>query len=114
MNTPALIKKVVQEAKSLASHSWEYGAVSQALLELQNPELSVFAINSTNSTSLLTNVEGLEYAKKFIRTTDDTLVDGTGIVNGNVGDKHDRLMQTNRLGWRSSLTRRACSAPWSG
>jgi len=36
------IQKVANLAESLPSHSWEFGAASQALLELYNPSLSVF------------------------------------------------------------------------
>lgn len=36
------IKKVAQQAQSLPSHSWEFGTSAEALLELYNPELSVF------------------------------------------------------------------------
>ncbi|KAF9255569.1 Six-hairpin glycosidase [Marasmius fiardii PR-910] len=35
--------KVAQLAESLPSHSWEYGATAQALLELYDPPLSVFS-----------------------------------------------------------------------
>jgi hypothetical protein len=37
------IKSVANESVYLPSHSWEYGAASMALLELYNPELSVFS-----------------------------------------------------------------------
>ncbi|KAF9049365.1 hypothetical protein BDZ89DRAFT_1089091 [Hymenopellis radicata] len=37
------IKAVANESVQLPSHSWEYGAASMALLELYNPELTVFA-----------------------------------------------------------------------
>lgn len=36
------IAQVASLAKSLPSHSWEYGTASESLLELYNPELSVF------------------------------------------------------------------------
>lgn len=39
------IRLVTNLAESLPSHSWEYGASAQALLELHNPELSVFGAN---------------------------------------------------------------------
>lgn len=36
------VKKVVALAESLPSHSWEFGVATEALLELFDPELSVF------------------------------------------------------------------------
>lgn len=36
------VAKVVKLAESLPSHSWEYGAAAQAMLELHDPLLSVF------------------------------------------------------------------------
>ncbi|KDR72670.1 hypothetical protein GALMADRAFT_142965 [Galerina marginata CBS 339.88] len=36
------IKKVAQQAQALPSHSWEFGTAAEALLELYNPQLSVF------------------------------------------------------------------------
>ncbi|KAF9446026.1 hypothetical protein P691DRAFT_795013 [Macrolepiota fuliginosa MF-IS2] len=36
------IKKVASVATSIPSHSWEYGTASEALLELYNPDYSVF------------------------------------------------------------------------
>lgn len=36
------IRCVTALAKSTASHSWEYGTTAEALLELYNPEYSVF------------------------------------------------------------------------
>jgi len=37
------ISKVLKQNLALAKHSWEHGVLTHALLELQNPELSVFA-----------------------------------------------------------------------
>lgn len=37
------IQKVAALAQSRPSHSWEWGTAAEALLELYNPELSVFA-----------------------------------------------------------------------
>ena len=36
------IKAIESSSRSLAKHSWEHGALAEALLELHNPELSVF------------------------------------------------------------------------
>lgn len=36
------IKKVAEQAQSLPTHSWEFGTSAEALLELYNPDLSVF------------------------------------------------------------------------
>ncbi|KAF9555627.1 hypothetical protein CPC08DRAFT_642627 [Agrocybe pediades] len=37
------IQKVAEKAQSLPSHAWEWGTAAEALLELYNPELSVFS-----------------------------------------------------------------------
>lgn len=54
------IQKVASIAQSLPSHSWEYGTAAEALLELYNPEYSIFGekpfpvptINPQNTQSL--------------------------------------------------------------
>jgi hypothetical protein len=39
------IKAVRHQAENLASHSWEYGTAAEAIMELVNPERSVFGID---------------------------------------------------------------------
>ncbi|GIZ48125.1 hypothetical protein CKM354_001119800 [Cercospora kikuchii] len=69
-------------AQQQATHSWEYGTVAQALLELYNPRLSVFspqafpAGNPPDPDSHL--VPALAFAKRHIRLSDETLVGGDG------------------------------------
>jgi hypothetical protein len=66
----------------LASHSWEYGTAAEALLELYNPELSVFGSNpfpggkvpSANPSTL-----ALEFAKQFIYTQGAVLVPDSAV-----------------------------------
>ncbi|CZT16334.1 uncharacterized protein RCC_02176 [Ramularia collo-cygni] len=70
-------------AKSLSSHSWEYGTAAEALLELYNPELSVFSRNAFPNASLpvvplIADVPALEYVKPHIRLGSTTLIDGDG------------------------------------
>jgi len=61
------IRKVLSLAQSLPSHSWEFGAGAEALLELHNPELSVFGpkpfpVPASNNTQ----IRALSYAKSNI------------------------------------------------
>jgi hypothetical protein len=54
-----------------SSHSWEWGAAAEALLELYNPELSVFGSNPFPSGKIpqaSSNTTALVYAKQFINT----------------------------------------------
>lgn len=60
-------------AKELASHSWEHGTVSHALLSLHNPELTVFTSIEWQKPSSSPLPPGLAYAKQHISTTRDTL-----------------------------------------
>ena len=69
-------------ALNVSAHSWEYGTTAQALLELRNPQISVFG-NPFPHDKLPTaisveNVPSLTYAKPFIRLDNDTLIDGDG------------------------------------
>lgn len=73
------IQKVAALAKSIPSHSWEFGTAAETLLELYDPEISVFGSSPFSKTSkyLKThrgNIQALEYAAS-------TIVIGTG-VNG--------------------------------
>jgi len=75
----------VKGAKQLSSHSWEYGTTFQALLEVYNPELSVFSKQAFPSGSLpnasSNDVPALKYLAPHIDTNGDTLANGDG-ANG--------------------------------
>jgi hypothetical protein len=72
-----------QAMVNLASHSWEWGTAAEALLELYDPQLSVFGANpfpsgkvpSANSSSTF----ALEYAAQFIRKTGTILVPDSAV-----------------------------------
>jgi hypothetical protein len=102
MVNPALINTVLAKAIEVATHSWEYGSVAQALLEWNNSTLSIWNTPFPNNeipTLDYTEVSALEYVKPFIRTNNTTLVDGDGKINScyrslkkseqNRGSKHD-------------------------
>ncbi|KAG6910735.1 hypothetical protein DXG01_008267 [Tephrocybe rancida] len=77
------IQKVATLAQSLPSHSWEYGAASQALLELYNPRLSVFGSSSFPvPTVQKKDVKALAYAADKITLGNgvNSLSDGDGAV----------------------------------
>jgi hypothetical protein len=81
MVNPALISTVLSKAIEVATHSWEYGTVAEALLEWDNSTLSIWNSPFPNGevpTLDWTAVSALEYVKPFIRTDDVTLVDGDG------------------------------------
>lgn len=73
---------------SLASHSWEFGAASEALLELENPEISVFGENPfpipTSSICNQSSLAALEYVKPYIQLNSSELVDGDGTCDRSV------------------------------
>jgi len=61
------IQKVASVAESLPSHSWEYGTAVEMLLELYNPELSVFGdAPFDQKANSFDGVKALTYAKSHI------------------------------------------------
>ncbi|KXN82777.1 hypothetical protein AN958_02216 [Leucoagaricus sp. SymC.cos] len=81
------IEQVAALAKSLPSHSWEFGTASETLLELYDPEISVFGSSPFSVTpgylkSHRGKIRSLEYAKSVIvlGTGVNGLADGDGAV----------------------------------
>lgn len=78
------LDKVVSHAKAITSRSWEIGALSEALIELHNPELSVFGANPFPGGTIpllsdVTNIPGLDFVKSLIWTNNtDCLINGEG------------------------------------
>jgi hypothetical protein len=77
------VDKIASKARELAQHSWEYGAISHALLEIYDPNLCPFFGPIPDKTNDLVEVKipqarGLLYAKEYIRTDQSTLIDGEG------------------------------------
>lgn len=76
--------KAADQPKRLSTHSWEYGTAAEALLELYNPELSVFSPNAfPNDKAPKVDVDSfpaLCYARRFIELDrpNGTLIDGDG------------------------------------
>lgn len=79
MLSPALTSKVLFQARVTASHSWEYGIVFEALLELHNPELSIFHFPFPIPTLKVEEVAALQYIKPFIRIDSTRLCEGNGM-----------------------------------
>ncbi|KAI0098528.1 hypothetical protein GGR51DRAFT_538047 [Nemania sp. FL0031] len=77
-----IISKVISQGHLLATHSWEFGAFSEALLEWYNPDLSVFGPSPFPHGKVpvvqVDQVESLSYAQPHIWTNSTTLVDGDG------------------------------------
>ena len=73
---------VAGHARTLASHSWEYGTAAEALLELYNSSLSVFSSDPFPGGKIPNvnwmNVNALSYVQPFISTNSQTLIDGDG------------------------------------
>ena len=66
----------------LASHSWEWGTAAEALLELFNPELSVFGANPFPNDRVPAadpGIVALAYARQFIQTGQQTLVPDSAV-----------------------------------
>ena len=78
----SLMKDIMTAGASLAKASWEYGTAAEALLELYNPELSVFAADAFPAARIpkptVDAVPGLIYARKHIRTDKKILIDADG------------------------------------
>ncbi|KAL1726332.1 hypothetical protein EV714DRAFT_219502 [Schizophyllum commune] len=77
------IEAVAKTAKILPTHSWEYGSACEALLELHNPEYSVFGENPFPTIVLDSkNVDALAYAKDKIVLGEvpNAFADGDGAV----------------------------------
>jgi hypothetical protein len=78
------VEKVLAEALRLTSRSWEAGALAEALLELRNPQLSVFSDEPFHNGTIPCHavngdVQALKFAKQYIWINDtDTLTDGEG------------------------------------
>ncbi|KAG6829088.1 hypothetical protein H0H92_005700 [Tricholoma furcatifolium] len=79
------IQKVIALAVNISSHSWEFGTATEALLELYNPELSIFGDDPFTAAQSLSPddlPQGLAYAaeKITIGTGPNALADGDGAV----------------------------------
>jgi hypothetical protein len=76
------VSLVADQARSLASHSWEYGTAAEAFLELYNPTLSIFGPDPFPGGKVprvdWRQVNALSYVKPFILTNNETLIDGDG------------------------------------
>ncbi|KAF2200188.1 Six-hairpin glycosidase [Delitschia confertaspora ATCC 74209] len=81
MVSASLINTVLAKAIEVATHSWEYGTVAEALLEWKNPNLSIWN-NPFPDGEIpkldVDQVDALSYIKPHIRTDNVTLVDGDG------------------------------------
>jgi hypothetical protein len=81
------IQNVVSVAEKIASHSWEYGTLAEALLELYNPEYSVYSKSSYSfpnnaiPTVSSSSVKSLAYVKDKFMLGDGTLYANDG-ANG--------------------------------
>ncbi|KAI8939932.1 hypothetical protein NX059_003659 [Plenodomus lindquistii] len=81
MFPPEIIEKILEQGKSTASHSWEYGTLFEAILEYENPKHSIFHHpfpDNTISTLHPENVKALQYVEPHIRLDSDTLCEGNG------------------------------------
>ncbi|KAK7530192.1 uncharacterized protein J3D65DRAFT_561345 [Phyllosticta citribraziliensis] len=74
--------QLIGQAQLLATHSWEWGTLSQALLEWYDPLYSVFADDPFPNASVPrtdpNDVAGLRYALRHIYLDNVTLADGDG------------------------------------
>jgi hypothetical protein len=78
-----LIANVIAQGERLATHSWEYGAFAEALLEWYSPSYSVFGNGTFPNGQIpvlqVNETQSLSYAKPHIWTNSTTLVDGDGM-----------------------------------
>lgn len=77
-----VISRVISQGHRLATHSWEFGTFSEALLEWYDPHLSVFSATPFPDGKIpvvqVDQVESLSYAQPHIWTNSTTLIDGDG------------------------------------
>jgi hypothetical protein len=67
-------------ALEMPSHSWEYGTAAQALLELHDPDVSVFSPDAFSCAGIPNKqTASTNYAKKFIQTNSETLIDDSKV-----------------------------------
>ncbi|KAF1997647.1 hypothetical protein P154DRAFT_496654 [Amniculicola lignicola CBS 123094] len=81
MVAPALLSKVLQKALQVATHSWEYGTVAEALLEWNNASLSIWNTPFPSGSIPLaheSSVPALQYAKSHIALDGNTLINADG------------------------------------
>ncbi|GME61493.1 Six-hairpin glycosidase-like protein [Neofusicoccum parvum] len=80
--TSALMDSIIAQGQRLATHSWEYGAFAEALLEWYDPFYSVFGNHPFPDGKIpvanVDDVRSLSYVKPFISINSTTLVDGDG------------------------------------
>lgn len=65
-----------------AGHSWEWGTAAEALLELYNPELSVYSSNAFPGGRIPNadpNTLALKYARQFINTDSQVFVGNSAV-----------------------------------
>lgn len=82
-----VIAKVASRAKELSTHSWEIGTAAETLLELKNPQLSVFRKQQFPIGEVPCEknsyCESLQYARPHIRTDGSKTLceDSTGVAD---------------------------------
>ncbi|KAJ2919020.1 hypothetical protein MD484_g1446, partial [Candolleomyces efflorescens] len=80
------IEKVTQLAVDLPSHSWEFGATGEALIELENPQFSVFGVAPFPVANVSrTKVRALDYVANNVRLGGGSF-DALDRGNGAAGD----------------------------
>ena len=75
------LNATLDNAKRLATHSWEYGSVFQALLEVYDPQHSVYgkhAFPNGQLPNLSASAAALDYIGSRIDLSGQTLADGAG------------------------------------
>jgi hypothetical protein len=93
------VNLVSERAVELSTHSWEFGTASEALLELYNPEFSVFGANPFPGDKLPTpnaDIASLAFAQQHICTDCPILVDGDGKLGSNLAPRRAMLSHGRR------------------
>lgn len=82
MASDAAINSIITQGRRLATHSWEYGAFAEALIEWYHPQYSVFGSDAFPGGKVpvlkVDDTPSLAYAKPHIWTNATTLADGDG------------------------------------
>ncbi|PPR00481.1 hypothetical protein CVT24_004536 [Panaeolus cyanescens] len=107
------IRNVTKVASTLPSHSWEYGTATQMLLELYNPEFSVFGARPFPVPSLdKDHVRAMEYAFRTIKL--GTGYNALAAGEGSSGDPASLGVGAVLLGKRNATYARAAKETVDG
>ena len=108
------VEKASGLATSLAKSNWEWGTQSEALLELSDPDISVFSDTAFAGGKIPDRVTAsTTYAKQYIKITGNTLTAVGGKFVESLLRNGSILTSTSERS-RPSFSRRLSHSSWAG